>query len=324
MFDTKPLVSAMASIVLMRTITNELIPHELLQFFQAGLHRLFRQSSAQFTIIIEEFQGMARNQVFDAAEAYLGTKATASVERVKVSKSGDRKELSFNIDRNEEVIDVFEGISVKWRLICIEVDSSRIRSYDDNSSAVLEIRSYELTFHKKHKNKIIDSYLPYVMEIAKQIKQGDMAIKIHSNEYGSWRHDVKFNHPMSFNTLAVDEELQRDIMNDLDKFVRSREFYRRTGKAWKRGYLLYGPPGTGKSSLIAAMANYLNYDIYDLDLTDVGDNKSLKQLILSMSNRAILVIEDIDCTINLQNREEEKEVVNNEDNKVYIFLQIYH
>jgi len=88
-------------------------------------------------------------------------------------------------------------------------------------------------------------------------------------------------------------------MNDLDKFVRAREFYRRTGKAWKRGYLLYGPPGTGKSSLIAAMANYLNYDIYDLDLTDVRDNKSLKQLILSMSNRSILVIEDIDCTVKL-------------------------
>ena len=58
---------------------------------------------------------------------------------------------------------------------------------------------------------------------------------------------------------------------------------------------MYGPPGTGKSSLIAAMANYLNYDIYDLDLMDVGDNKRLKQIILDMSNRSILVIEDIDC-----------------------------
>ncbi|XP_039686630.1 AAA-ATPase At3g50940 isoform X2 [Medicago truncatula] len=315
MFDTKPLVSAMASIVFMRTITNELIPHELLQFFQAGIHHLFRQSSAQFTILIEEFQGMARNQVFEAAQAYLGTKATVSADRVKVSKSEDHKELAFNIDRNEEVSDVFEGVSVKWKLICIQVDSSRIRHYDNDSSPVSEIRSYELTFHKKHKNKIFDSYLPYVMEIAKQIKQGDMAIKIYSNEY-SWSGDVKFNHPMSFDTLAIDEELQRDIKNDLDKFVRSREFYRRTGKAWKRGYLLYGPPGTGKSSLIAAMANYLNYDIYDLDLTNVQDNKRLKQLILDMSNRSILVIEDIDCTVKLQNREEDEEIVDNGYNKM--------
>jgi chaperone BCS1 len=159
------------------------------------------------------------------------------------------------------------------------------------------------------------------MEIAKKIKQGDMAIKIHSNDYYSWSNEApKFNHPMSFNTLAIDEELQREIVDDLDKFVRAKEFYRRTGKAWKRGYLLYGPPGTGKSSLIAAMANYLNYDIYDLDLTQVGDNRGLRSLILGMSNRSILVIEDIDCTINLQNREEAEEVVSNEHNKVCISL----
>jgi len=185
-----------------------------------------------------------------------------------------------------------------------------------------EIRSYELTFHKKHKNKIYDSYLPYVMEMAKQIKQGNMALKIHSNEYGCWSHEsVKFKHPMSFNTLAIDEELRREIMNDLDNFVKAKEFYRRTGKAWQRGYLLYDQPGTGKSSLIAAMANYLKYDIYDLDLTDVGDNKSLKQLMFGISNRSILVIEDIGCTINLQNREEDEDVVDNGYNKVCISLQ---
>jgi chaperone BCS1 len=159
------------------------------------------------------------------------------------------------------------------------------------------------------------------MDVAKKIKQGNIALKIHSNEYNRWGHEpIKFNHPMSFNTLAIDEELRREITIDLDKFVRAREFYRRTGKAWKRGYLLYGPPGTGKTSLIAAMANYLNYDIYDMDLTAVRDNKHLKQLLLAMSNRSILVIEDIDCTINLQNREEDKEVVHNGHNSVCISL----
>jgi chaperone BCS1 len=127
MFDTKPLVSAMASIVLMRTITNELIPHEFLNIFQSALHHISRHFSTQyFTIVIEEFQGMARNQVFEAAQIYLGTKATVSVERVRVNKSEDHKKLSFNIDRNEEVNDKFEGISVKGKLICIEVDSSRL------------------------------------------------------------------------------------------------------------------------------------------------------------------------------------------------------
>ncbi|CAN6829330.1 unnamed protein product [Brassica oleracea var. botrytis] len=47
-----------------------------------------------------------------------------------------------------------------------------------------------------------------------------------------WRH-IDFEHPASFQTL--------------------KEYYKKTGKAWKRAYLLYGPLGTGKSTMTAAM-----------------------------------------------------------------------
>ncbi|XP_039026038.1 AAA-ATPase At3g50940-like [Hibiscus syriacus] len=106
-------------------------------------------------------------------------------------------------------------------------------------------------------------------------------------------------------------------MVDLQHFTNGEEYYKRVGKAWKRGYLLYGPPGTGKSSLITAMANYLKYDIYDLDLTDVHTNSDLRFLLLTMPSRSILIIEDIDCSIKLQNRESETESDGNQgDNQV--------
>lgn len=60
-----------------------------------------------------------------------------------------------------------------------------------------------------------------------------------------------------------------------DYIHRGLEYYKRTGKARKHGYLLYGPPGTRKSTLIAATANFLNYDIYDIELTSVKDNIEL-------------------------------------------------
>lgn len=96
-------------------------------------------------------------------------------------------------------------------------------------------------------------------------------------------------------------------MEDLERFVRRKEYYRKVGKAWKRGYLLYGPPGTGKSSLIAAMANFLKFDVYDLELTAINSNSELRNLLVCTANKSILVVEDIDCTIELENRDKEKE-----------------
>jgi chaperone BCS1 len=98
-----------------------------------------------------------------------------------------------------------------------------------------------------------------------------------------------------------------------------KEYYREVGKAWKRGYLLYGPPGTGKSSLIAAMANYLHFDIYDWELTELSSNAELRRLLIAMPNRSIVVVEDIDCTVEFQDRVALSKCARN-DKQVCLFL----
>lgn len=113
---------------------------------------------------------------------------------------------------------------------------------------------------------------------------------------------VPFKHPSTFDTLAIDPKRKADIMADLREFAAGESFYRATGRAWKRGYLLYGPPGTGKSSMIAAMANHLNYDIYDLEVTEVGSNSELRKLLMKTTSKSIIVIEDIDCSVDLSDR----------------------
>lgn len=113
---------------------------------------------------------------------------------------------------------------------------------------------------------------------------------------------VPFKHPSTFETLAMDPVKKEEILKDLVDFASGQGFYQKTGRAWKRGYLLYGPPGTGKSSMIAAMANYLGYDIYDLELTEVHTNSELRKLLMKTSSKSIIVIEDIDCSVTLTNR----------------------
>ncbi|KAF3500986.1 hypothetical protein F2Q69_00045063 [Brassica cretica] len=101
--------------------------------------------------------------------------------------------------------------------------------------------------------------------------------------------------------------LKEEILNDLEAFSNGKEYYKKIGKAWKRGYLLYGPPGTGKSTMIAAMANHLNYNIYDLELTAIQNNSELRKLLTATSSRSIIVIEDIDCSVDLTGKRRKRD-----------------
>uniref|UniRef100_A0A7N2LTT5 AAA+ ATPase domain-containing protein n=1 Tax=Quercus lobata TaxID=97700 RepID=A0A7N2LTT5_QUELO len=259
-----------ATAMLVRSIAYDYIPNDIHRYLSSHLHNLSRLFSTRFTIVIEEFQGLSKNQMFDAAE-------------------------------------------MNWNLVCTQVEPSNCRNQnmsDLNATLRSEVRSYELSFHKRHKDKVLSSYLPYILRRAKSIRDECKTVKLRTViAYRScWDPNaVNLNHPMTFKTLAMDSELKKELMEDLNNFLNGKEYYKRIGKAWKRGYLLYGPPGTGKSSLIAAMANYLNFDIYDLDLSEVRYNTELRLLLLSMPSRSILVIEDIDCSIKLENRENEND-----------------
>ncbi|CAL9027139.1 unnamed protein product [Prunus brigantina] len=229
------------------------------------------------------------NQVYDAAERYLPTidLINPSTRTIQVSKTPRQETVKLAMESGEQVPDTFEDINLNWRYV--------VETFRDGS---VEYR-FELTFQKKHKEKVMSSYLPYVVGRAEAIKKEEKILKL-SNLTNS---SVDLEHPATFETIAMEPDLKRKIMKDLDRFVARREFYKKVGKAWKRGYLLYGPPGTGKSSLIAAMANHLKFDVFDLELASIRSDSHLKSVVLSTTNRSILVIEDIDCTVhNKDNR----------------------
>ncbi|XP_057794337.1 AAA-ATPase At2g46620-like, partial [Salvia miltiorrhiza] len=81
---------------------------------------------------------------------------------------------------------------------------------------------------------------------------------------------------------------------DLENFLKSRQYYHRLGRVWKRSYLLYGPAGTGKSTFIAAMAKFLSYDVYEINLHKVRNDADLKYLLLQTTKKSLLVIKDHD------------------------------
>ncbi|PHT85197.1 hypothetical protein T459_07303 [Capsicum annuum] len=158
----------------------------------------------------------------------------------------------------------------------------------------------------------LKSYLPYLLRRAKEIKEEKRVVRLHTVDYNGtdyWS-SVVLNHPATFDTMAMEPETKKELIEDLDMF----KIGLLHGRAWKRGYLFYRPPGTGKSSLVAAMANYLNFDVNNLDLREVQCNSDLRRLLIGSANRSLLVIEDIDCNVGLKNRENENDTT--EDDKI--------
>ena len=299
MFSLKELLPSLLSaafVMLVSSVVKELIPPVIRDY----LFAIFRR---RFTFIIKEKCDLDRNEIFEAATTYLRTKVTSdSTKCLEANKTIRQKKPTFDIAMGQEVLDRFGDIELKWKLM-------------EKGDLTKQNRQvfFELSFEKKFEEIVRESYFPEIIRRSETIKKEEEMVKLYSRESGcldgrAWR-SVNLEHPATFEKLAMEPELKKMVKDDLDRFVRRKELYKKVGKAWKRGYLIYGPPGTGKSSLIAAMANYLKFNIYDLNISSRLSDLQLRKILLSTSNRSILVIEDIDRAAELNDRERRDELV---------------
>ena len=248
-----------AVVIVLTPFVKEHIPLAVSDYLVSMYEKwLSRFSTPQVTVVIEEKGNLKiSNQIYEAARAYLRTLISNSTKpkRFKVNKDDMQNESTIDIVDNEEVIDIFIGIRLKWKL--------HVAKGDDNCVLDSYDRYLELSFDKGFENEVLESYLHDIVERYERIRNDNIGVKLYTRYDGSCRSGsrdedgqwipVVLKHPITFEKLAMDPKQKEMLMDDLDRFLGRKDFYGDVGKTWKRGYLLYGPPGTGKSSLIAAM-----------------------------------------------------------------------
>ncbi|KAJ9135204.1 hypothetical protein P3X46_032413 [Hevea brasiliensis] len=314
--------SAIAGLMFVWAMYDRYFPYQLRGYVERYSHKLVALVFPYFQIIFDEYTGedMMRSEVYAAIQSYLSANSSMRAKRLKADVVKDSQSVLLTMDDHEEITDDFNGIKVWWTSIKNNPNKQSFSFYPELD----ERRYFKVTVHRRYREIIVKSYIDHVIKEGKAVAVKNRQRKLYTNNpsknwYGwratKWSH-VAFEHPASFDTLAMATKEKEGIKNDLIKFSKGKNYYDKIGKPWKRGYLLYGPPGTGKSTMIAAMANFLNYDIYDLELTTVKDNSELRKLLIETKSKSIIVIEDIDCSLDLTGqRKPKKEKDEDEEGK---------
>ncbi|XP_050227722.1 AAA-ATPase At1g43910 [Mercurialis annua] len=304
--------------MLMRTIMHEMIPKRMRDFIAEKSSDFFHNYfNSDFTFIIEDRWQAVQNETFRAIEVYLPTRVGHSTKSLLLGNN-DSNNITAPpkpaIPVDTKAVDVFQGVRFVWTL----------REKESKKYYIRNRRNFELKCSRKDRDMALKTYLPYICNEAESIlsKRETLNLYTYDNDGSVWESTV-FKHPATFETLAMESELKDSIVEDLDLFLQRKKYFQSVGRAWKRGYLLYGPPGTGKSTLVAAIANYLKFHIYDLQLQGVKNDSDLRRILTSTTNRSILLIEDIDCSTKssrsrtrLQGDKDDEDDSPSSDNKV--------
>lgn len=301
------------SLIGLFTLLSNILPPRFEELLNQWLNQWWSYVRNRFDpyyhLDIPEFNGSYgenSNEAYDNVQLYLpGLDTIEGARRLTVFRSKDSSTAEFCPASDEEVVDSFRGATIWW--------SHHIEYLGKED--LIERRWFTLKVAKPSKS-FLSAYFDHIADNAAELKRLNRGRTLYTNCNvgghcgGGWS-GVPFKHPSSFDSLALDPTMKNKIIKDLDRFRQGKEFHSRVGRPWKRGYLLYGPPGTGKSSLVAAIANYMKYNVYDLELTKVKDNSELRTLLIKTTNKSMIVIEDIDCSLDLTNRLSKPPKLNN-------------
>jgi chaperone BCS1 len=139
----------------------------------------------------------------------------------------------------------------------------------------------------------INTFLKNIVEEHNQKKKKGL-VKVYANNFwGDWTciHDITVK---PFSKVVMKHEEKNMLIDDLDNFIASADWYKERGIRYKRGYLFHGSPGNGKTTIASAISEYLGRDVYILNLNSLENDGYLIKAFSNLGKNIVLLIEDID------------------------------
>lgn len=194
----------------------------------------------------------------------------------------------------------FEDVFFLWRrmrYIRVFKGRERLENASDLKNAYLNHFRVSGIFAKRAINSWMEEVVEYNLELKR--KKTD-SINIHTNDAHYWTRHVDLV-PKPVESIIV--EGKEDLLRDMQNFEESRDWYLERSIPYKRGYMFYGPPGNGKTTFCLSLAKHLNRDIYMFTPNSQVDDSDLQSLFRNLTNRSILVMEDVDALFGGRDKE---------------------
>jgi len=190
----------------------------------------------------------------------------------------------------------YHFIFYKKKLLFLSIMEKESKSFEEK--VTLQITK----FGRSH------SFFNELIQTVKKLDDGELdEIKVFNYDPCHWEFITTIP-KREMNSVFIPNETKKEILNALDKFANNESFYKERGIPYQLGILLEGPPGTGKTSLVKAIASYINKNISTISPTHLYD---LPCSLGSFKESSIMVIEDVDTSI-LTNDRKNKKVLSEE------------
>ena len=135
-------------------------------------------------------------------------------------------------------------------------------------------------------------FLDLIDDITPEPKETSLRIRTWSGK--EWQNSgYAKKRPLS--TVITHGNLKERLVEIIDEFLTTREWYDARGFNYKLVILLEGPPGTGKTSLIKALATHFNRNISVMNMAQMSST-SFETAVRCLERGSFCAIEDFDSS----------------------------